>query len=107
MTHRKASTRYARGLGRLALGLALLAGSLPQAAWSQPYPAKPIRLVVPSAAGGGLDRLTRALSGQLATLWNQPVVVDNRPGASFIIGTDVVAKAPPDGYTILFVDVTK
>jgi tripartite-type tricarboxylate transporter receptor subunit TctC len=70
-------------------------------AMAQAYPTKSIRLVVPFAAGGGGDVLARILSEKLKTRLNQPIVVDNRPGASGIIGSDIVAKAPADGYTML------
>ena len=70
---------------------------------AQSYPAKPVRIVVPAVAGGGLDVMTRFLSPKLTEYWNQPVVVENRPGANFIVGTDAVAKAAPDGYTLLIV----
>lgn len=79
-------------------GMFLLAGG---PAGAQTYPSKPIRLVVPFAAGGGGDSLARVLSEKLKTRLGQPVVVDNRPGASGIVGSEIVAKAPPDGYTIL------
>lgn len=79
-------------------GICLLAGA---AALADDYPSKSIRLVVPFAAGGGGDSLARVLSEKLKTRLGQPVVVDNRPGASGIVGSEVVAKAPPDGYTIL------
>ena len=71
------------------------------AAQDQPYPVRPIRLIVPSAAGGGMDTLARVMGQRLTEQWNQQVVVDNRPGATGIIGTDIVAKAAPDGYTLL------
>lgn len=71
-----------------------------------PYPVKPIRVVVPAAAGGGIDILARTIGAKLTEAWGQPVVVDNRAGGSQTIGTDVVAKAPPDGYTILFASGT-
>ena len=65
------------------------------------YPAKAIRYVVPFPAGGPLDIVARAIGQELTKSWGQPVIVDNRPGAGGNIGADLVAKAPPDGYTIL------
>lgn len=65
------------------------------------YPGKPVRVILPYAAGGGADLLTRAVAQALSDLWKQPVVADNRPGAGATIGTDMVAKAVPDGYTLL------
>lgn len=65
------------------------------------YPARPIRLVVPSPAGGGMDTLARTIGQHLTEQWRQQVVVDARPGATGIIGTDIVAKSTPDGYTLL------
>jgi tripartite-type tricarboxylate transporter receptor subunit TctC len=65
------------------------------------FPNKPIRIVVPWAAGGGADIITRSIGQKLNERWGQQVVVDNRPGAATIIGTEIVAKAAPDGYTIL------
>jgi tripartite-type tricarboxylate transporter receptor subunit TctC len=75
----------------------LSAGALAQ------YPVKAIRVVVPFAAGGGLDTTARITTQKLTAGLGQPVVVDNRPGAGGNIGTAVVAKAPPDGYTLLIV----
>src|SRR6185436_18245701 len=65
------------------------------------YPARPIRLVVPFGAGSNTDVLARTVAVRMTEHWNQQVVVDNRPGAGGNIGTDLVAKAPPDGYTIV------
>ncbi len=65
------------------------------------YPAKAIRYVVPFPAGGPLDIVARAIGQELTKVWNQPVIVDNRPGAGGNIGAELVAKSPPDGYTIL------
>lgn len=65
------------------------------------YPAKPIRLIVPYPAGGGTDTIARLIGTQLTQRWGQPVVVENKPGASGMLGNDIVAKAPGDGYTVL------
>jgi tripartite-type tricarboxylate transporter receptor subunit TctC len=70
------------------------------------YPTRPIRIIVPSSPGGGLDFLSRAMAQQLSLSWGQSVVVDNRAGAGGTIGPDLVAKAAPDGYTLLIVSAT-
>ncbi|MFH1603994.1 MAG: tripartite tricarboxylate transporter substrate-binding protein, partial [Pseudomonadota bacterium] len=80
--------------------LLAIAGS---AAAQQPYPSKPIRLISPYPPGGGNDTLSRLLAQKLTEGFGQQVIVDNRPGGNTIIGTEVTAKAPPDGYTILLV----
>jgi tripartite-type tricarboxylate transporter receptor subunit TctC len=72
-------------------------------ALAQPYPVRPIRIVVPFPAGGASDVTARMLADKFASSWGANVVVDNRTGASGIIGTDIVAKAAPDGYTLGFV----
>jgi tripartite-type tricarboxylate transporter receptor subunit TctC len=77
-------------------GLCLAAPAL-----SQPYPAKPIRIVVPFSAGGPTDITVRQVAPRLTELLGQPIVVDNRAGATGIIGAELVAKSPPDGYTLL------
>jgi tripartite-type tricarboxylate transporter receptor subunit TctC len=68
---------------------------------AQGYPNRPIRLVVPYPPGGGTDVVARTLAQKMNEVMGQPVIVDNRPGANGIIGSDVVAKAASDGYTVL------
>ena len=66
-----------------------------------PYPSKPIRFVVPQTPSGQVDTVARTVAQHLGERLGQPLVVENRAGANGVIGTDAVAKAPPDGYTIL------
>src|SRR5882672_10084749 len=68
---------------------------------AQTYPGRPIKIIAPFPAGGGYDFLSRIVGHKMAETWGQPVVVENRAGANGNIGTDFVAKAPPDGYTLL------
>ncbi|MBL8327851.1 MAG: tripartite tricarboxylate transporter substrate binding protein [Rubrivivax sp.] len=87
---------------RLALGAVALAASLlSHTAWAQAWPAKPIRAIVPFAAGSATDQIGRAFAEKMAATLGQPIVIENRPGASGMLGADIVAKAPADGYTIL------
>jgi tripartite-type tricarboxylate transporter receptor subunit TctC len=72
-----------------------------QIALAQDYPHKPIKMITPYPPGGPTDVLARAISQKLSEKLGQPIVIDNRPGASGMIGADLVAKAPPDGYTLL------
>jgi tripartite-type tricarboxylate transporter receptor subunit TctC len=84
---------------RLPAAAALLLASA--AALAQGFPSKPVRIVVPFPPGGGADTLTRIMEPKLVALWRQPVIVENRPGASGHIGADFVAKSVPDGTTLL------
>lgn len=68
---------------------------------AQDYPSRLVRLVVPQAAGGGTDTFARAIGQKLSERWGQPVVIENKAGAGGVVGTDFVAKSPPDGYTLL------
>jgi len=84
---------------------ALLACALFSAAQAQSYPSKPVRIIVPYAAGGTSDILARQLGPKLSEAWGQPVVVENKPGANGNVGADFVAKSAPDGYTLLLTDL--
>jgi tripartite-type tricarboxylate transporter receptor subunit TctC len=88
----------------LALAAAALAAALPAAA--QTYPTRPVRIVVPFAAGGPADIYARFVGQRLGEVFGQQFVIENRPGAGSIIGTDIVAKSPPDGYTLLMMSNT-
>ena len=81
------------------LALAALLAAAPAAA--QNYPVRPVRVIVPFAAGGNTDITARAIGARLSDVFGQQIVVENRPGGATNIGTELVAKAPPDGYTIL------
>src|SRR5213076_2436219 len=74
-------------------------------AHGQPYPAKPIHLIVPFPPGGGNDTVARAIAQQLGPDLGQPVVIDNRPGAGGSVGAELAAKAPADGYTLFLAGV--
>jgi tripartite-type tricarboxylate transporter receptor subunit TctC len=98
-----------RPILRSALWLTLLCATLAGAQSAPPttrYPAKPIRLIVPFAPGGSNDIMARLIGQKFAEAFGQQVVIDNRTGASGIIGTDIAAKAAPDGYTVLMMSLT-
>lgn len=83
--------------------LALLVASAPLSFAADNYPKRPIRLIVPYGAGGNADILGRLVGGRIAEVLAQPVIIDNRPGASGLLGSEMVARAAPDGYTLLWV----
>jgi tripartite-type tricarboxylate transporter receptor subunit TctC len=85
--------------------LALAASLFLSLAHAQPYPSKPIRIIVPYAAGGTSDILARQIGPKLTETWGQPVIVENKPGANGNVGADFVAKSAPDGYTLLLTDL--
>jgi tripartite-type tricarboxylate transporter receptor subunit TctC len=90
----------------VACGLTLaLAASM--AAHAQDYPTRPIRVIVPFGAGGPTDVFTRAIGEELRKSLGQPLVMENRPGAGTVIGTELAAKAAPDGYTLLMISATQ
>jgi tripartite-type tricarboxylate transporter receptor subunit TctC len=89
----------------LSIACAALCAATPLQLFAQapdPWPARPVRLLIGIAPAGGSDLLARALAQRLSTQWRQPVVVENRVGANTIIATDAVAKSAPDGHTLLF-----
>ncbi len=93
-----------RSFWRLSLVAAMLGLGLP--AQAQEYPNKPVRIIVPFAPGGSADVFGRFLAQRLQDSLGQTFVIDNRPGAGSVIGTDAVAKSAPDGYTLLLMSNT-
>ena len=85
---------------------ALVLLSFGASAWSQSYPSRTVRIIVPYGVGGSADVYGRYLAAKLSDTLGQPVVVENRPGAGSIVGTDVVAKSDPDGHTLLIMSNT-
>ncbi len=94
----------ARNARALCLAM-LLAFAFPAAAWAQNFPSRPIRIVVPAPAGGPSDFAARIGSQHLPEFLGQSVIVDNRVGGAGVVGADIVAKSPPDGYTLLVASV--
>jgi tripartite-type tricarboxylate transporter receptor subunit TctC len=98
------SVTHTRAIKRIALrvcGALLLMSAALCAAAAEKYPARPLRLICPSPPGGAVDMLSRVVSQQLAERFGVPVIVDNRAGASAVIGSELVAKSPPDGHTLM------
>jgi tripartite-type tricarboxylate transporter receptor subunit TctC len=93
--------RAAYRLAAITAALALLLGTV--CAHAQPYPTRSIKIVVPATPGGAIDVIARLLADKLTASMAQPVVVENKPGASNNLGTDYVAKSPPDGYSLVIV----
>src|SRR5688572_21361922 len=95
------SVRWSRTRSVLIAFCTLFAiGFAPQAV-AQNYPEKPVRLIVPLAAGGATDVFARAIGQKLSEMWGQPVIIENKPGANQIVGMEFGARAAPDGYTIV------
>jgi len=88
------------------LGSASASASASAFAQSNAYPSRPVRLIVPFAAGGGLEITARGIGQKLTAKRGQSIVIDNRPGAATIVGTDIASKATPDGYTLLMITTT-
>src|SRR5207253_8375060 len=78
--------------------------SVPLSTLGQQFPSRPVKIVVPTTPGGATDALSRSMGARLSEIWGQPVVVENKPGATQIIGGEYVAKSPPDGYTLIVSD---
>lgn len=95
---------HQRSITRRTLALAILSGwvGLAGAQSADQYPNRTIKIIVPTTAGAGIDNGARILADKLREAWGQPVVIENRPGANSVIGHTAVAKAPADGYTLLF-----
>ncbi len=103
----KAGSAVAAGMMPLARRpLLAMLGALSLPAWSQAYPNKPLRVIVPQPPGGGFDFVARQLADRLGKLIGQGVVVENKPGSGTLVGTDAAAKAAPDGYTLLMGSVS-
>ncbi len=98
----KASTALQRLMSLLASALLLAATPL----YAQTYPAKTVRVIVPFPAGGIVDIFARAVTDKIATNWGSPIIVEAKPGAGALVGTESVATAPPDGYTLLAATIT-
>src|SRR5512134_723489 len=105
----KTVTLRAEARMRLVLKLAasVLVFWVAPAAWGQGFPSKPIRMIMPWNPGGTTDTTARILGQKMTENWGQPVVIDGRPGASGIIGTEIAMRAPADGYTLLHANMSQ
>lgn len=95
----------ARAGSAVLLALACAAGGIFATPAIAAFPDKPIKIVVPFAPGGGTDLVARTMGIAMSQELGQPVIIDNKPGAGTIIGTEAVAKSPPDGYTLVMATV--
>src|SRR3974390_1590295 len=93
--------------GPVLLSILAILAILALPARAEDYPSRPIRVIVPFGAGGPTDVFTRVLGEELRKVLNQPLVMENRPGAGTVIGTEVASKAAPDGYTLLMISATQ
>ncbi len=94
-------SRFARVVGVALAAFAVVCAHRAALAQGADYPNRPVKIVVPYGAGGGTDQIARLLAEKLRDRLGQPVLVDNKPGAGTVLGSEIVAKAPPDGYTLL------
>src|SRR6185503_10073628 len=94
-------TQLARHLLRHCATVLMMSCAAPVPAAADDYPGRSVRIIVPFPPGSGTDIIGRIVGQTLSDAWKQPFVVDNRPGAGGTIGSDIVAKAPPDGHTLL------
>lgn len=100
------ANRHAKYVVRCVLSGAVAALLAAAPAQAQTYPAKPVRLIVPFGVGGSVDTLSRLVAQPIGDAWGQQILVDVRPGAGSLIGTDVVAKSKPDGYTMMMANAS-
>src|SRR5205085_5374543 len=101
-----ASALFAGAIVSALAALAPCAAYSAQTASTERYPEKPIRVIVPFAPGGGLDLTGRLIGQKITEKWGQNFVIDSRPGAATIVGTEIASRALPDGYTILMITTT-
>lgn len=100
------STRAPSAPASIQAAAAVLLGLATGAAYAQPYPSKAIRLVVAATPGGGVDLTSRLVAQGMTERWGQPVLIENRPGAGGAVAGDIVARAPPDGYTLQTISIS-